>query len=202
MTAEQILKLGILRKRQGLNYRSLSFATSDSVSVRSFLNLEIGRSFSKSALNTNLKMVKESTWEKAYELLLKYAVSEEIEEGKFVRGDCTTVRTNIHYPTDASLLNDVNRVLCRLMREAREIAGDSVVFVYHTRRSKKKLFSINNSRGEERKHLHYLELIRVTRETHKEAESVSKILPLITVSDLMAGLSCQKVGLLEGQRYV
>ena len=68
-----------------------------------------------------------------------------------------------------------------------------MVFVDHSRRSKKKLFSINNSRGEERKHPHYLELIRVTRGTQKDAESVSKVLPLITVSDLMAGLKLKSI---------
>ena len=59
LTAEQILKLGILRKRHGLDYRSLATATSDSISMRIFLGLGMEESLKKSAINDNLKMVKE-----------------------------------------------------------------------------------------------------------------------------------------------
>lgn len=193
LTAEQILKLGIIRKRHGLDYRELSFSTIDSMSIRSFLNLPMCKSLSKSAIHSNLKLVKESTWENVNELLLKYAVKEEIEDGKFARGDCTAVQTNIHYPTDAGLMNDVNRVLDRLMKEARQLVGCEVVFINHTKRSKKKLFLINNSRGEKKKHPHYLELIRVTRETVKYAEAVSEVLPNIKVYDLIVAIRIESI---------
>jgi len=38
LSAEQVVKLGILRKRLGLTYRGLSEATADSMSVRRFLS--------------------------------------------------------------------------------------------------------------------------------------------------------------------
>ena len=178
LTAEQILKLGILRKRHGLDYRSLATATSDSISMRIFLGLGMEESLKKSAINDNLKMVKESTWERANELILKYAKEQKVETGKYVRGDCTTVQTNIHYPTDASLLNDVNRVLNRLMKEAKDICGEGIIkFINHTKISKRKLYLINNYKKEEQRHPEYLELIRVTKESVKFAEEVAKVIP-------------------------
>ncbi len=80
-----------------------------------------------------------------------------------MRGDTTTVETNIHYPTDASLLNDCVRVLTREMERAYEIVGELACFVNHRRRAKTKLYLINNTRKEETRYEYYLELTRVTR---------------------------------------
>jgi IS5 family transposase len=79
------------------------------------------------------------------------------------------VETNIHYPTDASLLNDSVRVLCRILSEARRLIGDGVVFTNHRRRAKAKLRLIHNVRGEEKRHPLYLELIRVTKDNLSQA---------------------------------
>ena len=59
VTAEQILKLGLLRTRHGMSYRELETATSDSQSMRRFLNLPAGKGLSKSAIHGNLKKVKD-----------------------------------------------------------------------------------------------------------------------------------------------
>jgi hypothetical protein len=42
-----------------------------------------------------------------------------------MRVDTTVVETNIHYPTDSSLLGDGVRVLKRLMKKVTEIAGET-----------------------------------------------------------------------------
>jgi IS5 family transposase len=42
-----------------------------------------------------------------------------------MRVDTTVVETNIHYPTDSSLLGDGVRVLTRLMKKVSKIAGDA-----------------------------------------------------------------------------
>lgn len=172
VSAEQILKLGLLRKRHGLTYRGLAEATCDSLSMRQFLNLAPGRSLKKSAIQSNLKLVNESTWAAANECLLTLAREEGFERGQLLRGDTTTVETNIHYPTDASLLNDVVRVLCREMSRALAVMGKKeLTFIDHTRRAKAKLFKINNLKGEDRRRPYYLELIRVTKKTVRHAEA-------------------------------
>jgi transposase, IS5 family len=40
-----------------------------------------------------------------------------------MRVDTTVVETNIHYPTDSSLLGDGTRVLTRLMKRVEEKVG-------------------------------------------------------------------------------
>ncbi len=199
ITAEQVLKLGLLRKRHGLTYRGLAEATSDSMSMRQFLNLAPGQALSKSVIQSNLKLVKESTWVLANECLLKLARDERFEKGEALRGDTTMVESNIHYPTDASLLNDVVRVLCREMDRAQEVMGKKELsFINHTRRAKAKLFKINNLKGEDRRHPFYLELIRVTRETVRHAEAAVPAIENFhgceSLSDAMQ-IQCAKVAL-------
>jgi IS5 family transposase len=53
-----------------------------------------------------------------------------------IRSDTTVVETNIHYPTDASLLWDTWRVASRLLKRAREIAPQSVPYRFHDRKIK------------------------------------------------------------------
>jgi transposase, IS5 family len=48
--------------------------------------------------------------------LVELAVEKKIVRGRRMRVDTTVVETNIHYPTDSSLLSDGARVLTRLMK--------------------------------------------------------------------------------------
>ena len=172
LTVEQIVRLGILRQRYQLSYRQLEHATSDSISMREFLGLKLGRGLKKSAIQSNLKAVKESTWEKLNRCLCRYAEEQKLEDGAVVRGDTTVVETNIHYPTDAGLLNDVVRVLSRNLSSAKDILGPVVQYVDHRRRAKSKLNIINNTKSEAKQRPDYLELIRITRETVGAAEAM------------------------------
>lgn len=47
-----------------------------------------------------------------------------VTAGKKLRVDTTVVETDIHYPTDSTLLGDGVRVLTRIMKKVREVAGD------------------------------------------------------------------------------
>jgi len=51
------------------------------------------------------------------------AQQSKIVVGRKMRVDTTVVETNIHYPTDSSLLGDGVRVLTRLMKKVTAIAG-------------------------------------------------------------------------------
>src|SRR5437867_12995634 len=56
--------------------------------------------------------------------LIAIAREEQVVEGRKLRVDTTVVETNIHYPTDSSLLGDGVRVLTRVMKKVTELAGD------------------------------------------------------------------------------
>jgi IS5 family transposase len=55
--------------------------------------------------------------------MVQLAVENKVVQGRKMRVDTTVVETNIHYPTDSSLLGDGDRVLTRLMKKVTAIAG-------------------------------------------------------------------------------
>lgn len=61
--------------------------------------------------------------EKLHARIITIAQNRGVVSGKRMRVDTTVVETNIHYPTDSSLLGDGVRVLTRLMKKVTEITG-------------------------------------------------------------------------------
>jgi IS5 family transposase len=59
-----------------------------------------------------------------HERIVQIARDQRVAEGRRLRVDTTVVETNIHYPTDSSLLEDGMRVLTRTMKKITKIAGD------------------------------------------------------------------------------
>jgi IS5 family transposase len=53
------------------------------------------------------------------------ALEREVVEGRKLRVDTTVVETNIHYPTDSTLMGDGVRVLTRVMKKVAEAAGEA-----------------------------------------------------------------------------
>lgn len=58
-----------------------------------------------------------------HDRIVELAQAEGIVQGRRMRIDTTVVETNIHYPTDSSLLGDGVRVLTRTMKKVTELAG-------------------------------------------------------------------------------
>jgi transposase-like protein DUF772 len=59
------------------------------------------------------------------ERMIAIAQDQGVVDGRKMRVDTTVVETNIHYPTDSSLLGDGVRVLIRVMKKITAIAGDA-----------------------------------------------------------------------------
>src|SRR5579883_2812072 len=58
-----------------------------------------------------------------HERMVKIAQAKGVVAGRRMRVDTTVVETNIHYPTDSTLLGDGVRVLTRIMKKITQIAG-------------------------------------------------------------------------------
>src|SRR6202047_4675295 len=59
-----------------------------------------------------------------HERIVRIAQAKEVMQGRRMRVDTTVTETNIHYPTDSSLLGDGVRVLIRTMKKITKIAGE------------------------------------------------------------------------------
>jgi IS5 family transposase len=105
-------------------------------------------------------------------MLVRMAKELGIESGDKTRTDCTVVESNIHHPTDSSLLWDCARVLTRLMGVAKEEFG--LEFHDHSRRAKRRAFGISNAKTTPQRKRLYQDLIKVTKKTIAQAESIAE----------------------------
>jgi IS5 family transposase len=93
-------------------------------------------------LNRNIKAISAHSWEMINRGLLHYAKDEKIEKGRQVRTDCTCVESNIHAPTDSSLLYDCVRVLTRRIKQCKQELNIKVPgFSNHNRRAKRRMLA-------------------------------------------------------------
>src|SRR5207245_1823837 len=74
------------------------------------------------------------------QLVVKAAVHLGLEDGKTLRVDTTVVESNIHYPTDATLLWDSVRTITRLIGDLHEKLPDGVQgFTNRTRSARRRM---------------------------------------------------------------
>ena len=168
-----MLRAAIVKQLNGYGYSDLAFHLADSDSNRRFCGFscpeEVPR---KSALGRNITRISAATWEEINRILLGYAKDKGIEGGKRVRIDPTVTETNIHAPTDNSLLFDCVRVLGRLLKQAHKAFG--VEYSSRVKRAKRRHMEVMNAANSKRRLAPYKDLLKVTRETIVCAEQAVK----------------------------
>jgi IS5 family transposase len=164
MSAEQVLRCMIVKVLFGFTYEDLAFHIVDSQSLRWFCRIGIGEEgFKKSALNRNIKVISDQSWQMINRQILRYAKQEGIEKGRKGRTDCTCVESNIHQPYDSTLLVDSVRVLTRLMVRSRdELDIKLPPFSNHNRRAKRRMLNIMNAKGKKQRKAAYVDLLKIT----------------------------------------
>ena len=126
-SSEQLLRALIVMYIEHTDYRDTVVRISNSDFLRNFVRLAYGRSvMDYTFLNRAHSAVSESTWTAVNKMLSVYAFSEKKIDGEKCRVDTTAVETNIHYPTDSSLLWDSFRTL--IDRVKGENRGHSTFF--------------------------------------------------------------------------
>ena len=168
MTVEQVLRSAVIYQYKEYSYRELAARISDSYNYRKFARFHARQVPHFSNFEKAIKKIRPETFEKINDLLVIYAIKKKLENGKKLRGDAAVVETNIHYPTDASLLWDSVRVLDRLMNGARENCP-SVKFEYHnrTRSAKKYCYKITMAKGknaDKNRKIYYRKLLKSARD--------------------------------------
>lgn len=201
LTGDQALRALIIKQMNGFSYDVLAFHLSDSRTYRTFCLFGLtDRIPRKSTLAQNLKRIRHSTLERINRVLVATANELGIERGRKVRIDSTVTETNIHRPTDSSLLFDCARVLTRLMKGAREL-GVEVRFPDRTKRAKRRWIEIARVRGKRQRRRLYRDLVNVTEEVMGFALMVLEAAQVFKPSSLGQVMLIQ--GLIgELQRYL
>ena len=186
MSAEQVLRTAIVKQMFSFSYQELAFAIIDSKSIRRFMRIGFAdKGFKKSALCKNIKAISPETWEEINKVVVQYAQDNEIEKGREVRIDCTVVESNIHEPTDSSLLFDSIRVLSRLVLRVKEELGLLIIFSNHIRSAKKRVLAISNAKKKKLRKKYYVELIKTTRKVTGYAAKAIEVIDNISDPGLL-----------------
>ena len=192
MSADQVLRAAIVKSIFGFTYKELAFHMVDSQSIRRFCQIGIAdKGFKKSVLNKNIKALSEKTWQAVNQDLIGYANDRKIEKGRQVRIDCTVVESNIHPPSDSSLLWDSVRVLTRLLHRAKDDYGlRQLHFQDHRRRAKKRMVAIQYAKNNKARKPMYKDLLKVSRQCIGYAHSAIDLISASPASLSMMMLSC------------
>ncbi|MGH8847444.1 MAG: ISNCY family transposase [Polaromonas sp.] len=184
MSAEQVLRVLILKQMKGISYDELSFELSSSLCYQSFCRFGIDQDIpKKTSLQRDCKRLSAQTLESINRHLLDHASKQKIEDGRKVRVDCTVQETNIHEPSDSSLLFDGVRKLTDLLDAARELTP--VWFSDHRKRAKRRALAILNASTNAERLPPYRDLLKITRKTANYAHVAIPLLRAATPSSVM-----------------
>ncbi|MDA2925583.1 ISNCY family transposase [Acidobacteria bacterium AH-259-L09] len=143
LPAECYLRLMGLKHFKKWSYRELVEEVKWNIAYRRFCRLGGRKMPHYSAVARIGKLIEGEVVGELNELLVKWAAGGAAIAGKKLRVDTTVVETNIHYPTDSSLLGDGIRVLTRSMKRVQDLTGQvGTRLVNRMRSTKKRLVEI------------------------------------------------------------
>jgi IS5 family transposase len=173
LTAEQTILSLILMRVKNWDYRELAERIADGYTLRQFTRFNSNPVPKHDAFNRAHNRLTPVILEKINELVVAAAVEAKLEDGNALRVDSTVVETNIHWPTDATLLWDAVRVLTRLIGRLREIAGKDVPRFPNRKRSARrrmqKLQRMTAAQREAQQVSTYRQLLAITQEVLSNA---------------------------------
>jgi len=122
--AEVVLRLLLLKHIRNWSYEVVEREVRANLVYRSFTRVGGGKVPDDTVMNKWALALGPEVIENLHKRVVAIAQEKKVVEGRKARVDTTVVETNIHYPTDSSLLGDGVRVLTRAMKRIAAIAGE------------------------------------------------------------------------------
>jgi IS5 family transposase len=136
-TAENLLRALLVMAVEGLPFRETVIQIAGNPFLQDFVRLLKKPVMDFSTLDKAFLAIRPETWKCLNDALGIDAAKAKKIDPDAIRVDTTVIESNIHYPTDSSLLWDVWRTAARLMKQAREIAPKLVPHRFHGKKVKK-----------------------------------------------------------------
>ena len=121
--AEMVLRLLVLKHVRNWSYATLEREVRTNLLYRAFTRVGGGKVPDATTMGRWGLAVAPEVVAQLHQRIVALARDAQVVEGRRMRVDTTVVETNIHYPTDSSLLGDGVRVLTRTMKRVTAIAG-------------------------------------------------------------------------------
>lgn len=121
--ADVVLRLLALKHMFNWSYDEMHREVRANLVYREFTRIGGGKVPDDKTMGRLARQLGPAPVEELHQRLVAIAQDKKIVEGRKLRVDTTVVETNIHYPTDSSLMGDGVRVLTRVMKRITEITG-------------------------------------------------------------------------------
>jgi len=193
LTPPQVLRSLILMRVKNWNYRELRERITDGYTLRQFTDFYCQPVPKHDAFNRAFNRLTPETLQAVNELVVQAAVDVGLEDGQRLRVDTTVVQTDIHHPTDSTLLWDVVRVVTRLvLRLSAAVQQRIQRFRNRTRAARRRMQEVQRMTPKERYERQtekYRELIGVTEEVVNSAQKVVEQTRKARGKDLVAEMA-------------
>jgi IS5 family transposase len=178
ITPSQTLRSLILMRVKNWDYRQLRERINDGYTLRTFTDFDSQRVPKQDAFNRAFHRLSPATLQAINQTVVQAAVQLGLEDGKQLRVDTTVVETNIHYPTDATLLWDTVRTVTRLVGKLHgELPRGVQGFTNRTRSARRRMQELERMSASQRQTQQvpkYRELLRITEQVLENARQVVK----------------------------
>ena len=194
LTPQQILRSLVLMRIKNWDYRELRERIADGCTLRQFTDFYCLPVPRHDAFHRGFTRLTPGTLKAINDLVVQAAVEFGLEDGQKLRVDTTVVQTDIHHPTDSTLLWDVVRVVTRLVGRLAEALGRRSIkgFRDRTRSARRRMQEIQRMTPKQR-HEHqtgkYGELIGITEEVVERARTALGQTRKARGKDLIADLA-------------
>jgi transposase, IS5 family len=171
-TVEQVVRAALYKEMKKLDYRELEYAQEDSRICGVFIKLEGRSPFSFELFQKYISKIRGESLRALMVEINRIMMGEEgIEDGRSLRTDSTVVETDIHYPTNNSLIWDCFKTSHRLLKKLEEMGKIKKVRNYQ-RQGKKNEFKINNTKKKEKREELFKKQLKLFRMSINQVKKV------------------------------
>ncbi len=135
-SSESIFRALLVKQKEGIDYREACIRISESEFLQDFCLFSQKSSIDYTLLCKAYNVITPESWELINQLLARKSIKNKSIDVDVIRTDSTVVETNIHWPTDSSLLWDVYRVISRILGQMRRSDSQTVPFRFHDKKVK------------------------------------------------------------------
>lgn len=178
--AEMALRLLLLKHVRNWSFDTLEREVKMNLAYRDFTRIGLGKVPDAKTLARIAQVLGGEVIAKLHGRLVAMAQEKGAVRGRKMRVDTTVVETNIHYPTDSSLLGDGARVMTRTMKKIEQHSEGKLKRKVRdrTRSVNKRVMAIaiasrhRGPEGEEKRKKEYRELLCMSRQILNDAKRV------------------------------
>src|SRR5215469_2987336 len=172
-SVEQIIRCAIYKEMKKLDYRSLEYAREDSRICEQFVKINPLRPYSFQVWQKYISRISAEKLKRFMIELNRIAITEGLEDIKKFRQDSTVVETNIHYPTNNSLVWDCIKESERLLKQLKEEI-ESLSIEEYMKKAKKTYFKINVEKSGEKRVKLFIKQLKTFIECINQVSNITK----------------------------